>query len=150
MKKSPYTLAIMTTLLCVAAMGCLDFGQDEETTTPTESQVSRCRAEMYLNPTVNITPLGFKLEGSGIDDAIWFKFETDADDLAQVFDTSVVDLSKFKEGYSLSELKGVAWWDVGGKNLWGGPVALPHVRYMSVGAEKIEGGYVVYVMWNET
>jgi hypothetical protein len=148
MKRLPRILIAIAVLL--AAAGCLSFGEDEETTAPTKSQVSRCRAEMYLKDTASITPLGFKLEGSGIDNAIWFKFETDADDLAQVFDTTIVDTSKFKENASLMPLDGAAWWDIEGKNLWGGQVALPYARYMTIGAEKVAGGYVIYIFWNTT
>lgn len=151
MTKRSYMLMIVTAASLVTTMGCLDFGKDEETLTPTQSQVQRCRAEMYVNDTVNITPLGFKLEGSGIDDAIWFKFKADANDLAQVFDTTVVDVDKFEESaHVMPVLKDVEWWDVEGKSLLGGRVALPHARFMNVGAEKVDGGYVIYVMWHET
>ena len=47
-------------------------------------------------------------------------------------------------------LANIAWWDVEGKDLLGGQVALPNARFMTVGAEKVEGGYVIYVIWNET
>jgi hypothetical protein len=149
--KETYTITIAILVLVISTTACLDFGSDEETTTPTESQVNRCRAEMYLNDTVQITPLGFKLEGSGIDDVIWFKFETNTTDLSQVFDTTVVDTDKFTEHTNvMSDLQDVEWWDVEGKDLLGGQVSLPNVRYMNVEAEKIEGGYVIYIRWNET
>ena len=141
---------IIITVLLVFTIACLDFGPEEETTTPTEEQVNLCKAELYIQESANITPLGFKLDASGIDDRIWFKFETDADDLTQIFDTSIVDVSAFTEDVSLTPLEDVTWWDVEGKTLWGGHVALPNVRYMMVGAEKIEGGYIIYIMWNET
>jgi hypothetical protein len=80
--------------------GCLDFGEDEETTSPTKVQVSRCRSEMYLNLLMKITPLGFKLQGSGIDDAIWFKFKTEITDIHKIFINKVVDTSKFKKGFT--------------------------------------------------
>ena len=145
-----YAIVIIIAVLLTTTLACLDFGPEEETTAPTASQVSRCRAEMYVRDPVTITPLGFKLDGSGIDDIIWFKFETDSDDLAQVFDTTVVDVHTFEEGVSMMTLDNVAWWDVEGKDLLGGQVALPNARFMTVGAEKVEGGYVIYVVWNET
>jgi hypothetical protein len=47
-------------------IGCLDFGIDPETIPSTQDQVNRCRSEMYLNPLMSISSLGFKLEGVGI------------------------------------------------------------------------------------
>jgi len=61
-------------VIAVLLSGCFEFGTYEETTTPTKAQIERCRSEMYLNPTAKIIPLGYKLEGSGIDDVIRFKF----------------------------------------------------------------------------
>jgi hypothetical protein len=150
--KKLYRVVTLIAILLVTTIGCLDFsfGNDEETATPTESQVNRCRAEMYLKDTANITALGYRLEGSGIDDVIWFKFQTDAKDLAEVFDTAVVDLTQFEENANIMALKDVEWWNVEGKNLFGGQVALPNARFMTVGAEQVEGGYVIYIVWNET
>lgn len=147
--KKPYT--VMTLVLFVIIIsGCLGSGRDEGTTMPTESQVNRCLSEMYLNVSAKITPLGFKLE-SGMDDAIWFKFETDADDLSLVFDTTVVDTGKFEENFTFTyEMQGVGWWDVEGKNLLGGQVSLPNARFMNIGVEKIAEGYLIYIMWHET
>ncbi len=145
-----YQLIALSLMLVFMLTGCLDFGNDEETTTPTEAQLSRCRAEMYLNPSMKITPLGYKLEGSGIDDVIWFKFKIDVLDLQEIFDGKVVDTSKFKEGFTLiHEMRELKWWDVQSKNLFGGQVELPNVKFMNVGIEKNDEGYVVYIMWHE-
>jgi len=143
MRKS-YMLTALLLSLSLISTGCLAFGIDEETTTPTEAQLSRCRAEMYLNPSMKITPIGYKLEGSGIDDAIWFKFWTDVSGVQEIFDVKVVDTSKFKTGFTFShEMKEIKWWDVENKELLGGQVELPNVRFMNVGIEKI-----VKVMWS--
>jgi hypothetical protein len=151
MMTKPRSVMILISVLLVTAIGCFGFGRDEETTTPTESQMNRCRTEMYLNDSVEIMPLGFKLLGWGIDDAIWFKFETNVDDLSQVFDTTVVDTSKFKEGFTfMDKMEKMKWWDVQGKRLLGGEVSLPNGRFMNVGAEKVDEGYVIYIMWHET
>ncbi len=142
---------VMALLLLVSLNGCLDFGEDVETEKPNESQVNRCLSEMYLNPSIKMTPLGFKLEGSGIDDAIWFKFKTDETDLSQVFDPKAVDVTKFKENFTfLSQIKGLEWWDVKDKSLLGGQVSLPNARYMNIGIEKADDGYMIYIMWHET
>ena len=60
MKKTHLLTALLVALFFA---GCLKFGEDEETITPSKAQVDRCRSEMYLNPSAKITPLGFKLEG---------------------------------------------------------------------------------------
>ncbi len=143
---------ILTALFFFATtlMGCLKFGEDEETTTPTTAQVSRCFSEMYLNPSLELRPLGYKLEGSGIDDGIWFKFETSVD-ISQIFNSTIVNVSKFERGFTfLHEMKELKWWDVAGKSFLGGQVELPNARYMNVGIEKKGAGYVVYIMWHKT
>ena len=48
------------------------------------------------------------------------------------------------------KMEDVEWWDVEGKELVGGEISLPNARFMNLGAEKIEGGYIVYIMWHET
>ena len=142
---------LMALLVALSFAGCLEFGKDEETIMPTKAQVDRCRSEMYLNPSVKITPLGFKLEGSGIDDAIWFKFKPESIDLVEIFDSKVVDISKFKNDFTfLPEMKNLKWWDVKGKKLLGEQVSLPNARVMNVGVEKTENGYMIYIMWHET
>ena len=148
MKKA--CLVLLGSLFLISLSGCLDFGEDEETTTPNETQISRCVAEMYLNPSNKITPLGYKLLGSGIDDSIWFKFKTDSTDLSKIFDTTVVDIGKFEDNFTfLSQPKNLDWWDVNGKILLGGQLELPNVRYMNVGTDKTDDGYTIYIMWHE-
>ncbi|MCK4542438.1 MAG: hypothetical protein KAU17_09400 [Spirochaetales bacterium] len=148
MKKIHLLIAL---LVALSFTGCLEFGENEETITPTKTQVDRCRSEMYLNPSAKITPLGFKLEGSGIDDAIWFKFKTKSANLAEIFDSKVVDTSKFTNDFSsFHEMKKLKWWDVKDKNLFGGQVSLPYARFMNIGAEKTEEGYMIYIIWHET
>jgi hypothetical protein len=129
--------------------GCLDFGDDEETNAPTKAQVDACRGRMYLLSSAKIDPLGYKLLGSGIDDAIWFKFRTDASELSKLFDSDVVDTSGFEEGFELREIEKLKWWDVEGKKFFGGEVSLPNVKFMEVGVVKEAEGYLVYVSWYE-
>jgi len=144
------SMVVLLVGLAVGSTGCLDFGNDEETTAPTKAQVDRCRAEMYLNPAMKIVPLGFQLEGSGIDDVIWFKFRTDVSDWKEVFDPKTVDVSGFNNDFTHRRApNGLKWWDVKGKRLTGGQVELPNVRFMHVGIEKDGAEYVVYIMWHE-
>jgi len=109
MRKYNLFNTILLLMLSAVFTGCLDFGKDEETTSPTKSQVSRCHARMYLNPSIKITPVAFKFLGSGIDDAIWFKFKADVSDLHKIFDSKVVDTSRFKYGFSfIHEMKNLS------------------------------------------
>lgn len=137
-------------LLVISMVGCLKFGDDEETTSPTKKQIDKCRAVMYLSPVMKITPVGYKFQGSGMDDAIWFKFKTDAAAIEDIFDSKIVDASEFKEGFKLNcDMTKSKWWNAEGKKFLGGQIALPNVKYMNVGIEKINDGYVVYIMWHE-
>lgn len=145
--KRIYSLIVLLTVLPFT--GCLDFGKDEETTSPTKVQINNCISKMYLNPSLKITPLGFKLEGSGIDDAIWFKFKTDVAEVQDIFNSKVVDTSKFKNDFSfIHDMSKVKWWNTKGKKFFGVQVELPNVKYMNVGIEKVDDGYVVYIMWH--
>jgi len=140
-------------IVCIALSGCLNFGKDEETTSPTPEQIARCFSEMHLNPNLKLQPLGYRLEGSGIDDGIWFKFETEAN-ISEIFKSSIVDITKFTENSNYihsSEMKKLKWWDTAGKTLMGGQVELPlpNARYMNIGIEKKGKSNVVYIMWHE-
>jgi hypothetical protein len=42
------------------------------------------------------------------------------------------------------------WWDANDKKMIGESISLPNARYMDVGIEKQDDGYLVYIMWNET
>jgi hypothetical protein len=143
----------MVTLFCLQAIllsGCLSFGSDEETTSPTKAQVTRCVREMYINPKIEIRPMGFKLEGSGIDDAIWFKFETDAE-LANIFDSKMVDAGTFQQrSNSAAGVTGPKWWHLPQKVISSEAIALPNARYMSVYIEKHGKRHIVSIFWHET
>ncbi|VAX38797.1 hypothetical protein MNBD_PLANCTO02-1757 [hydrothermal vent metagenome] len=148
--KNLYLLIVLLSAFSFMLAGCLNFGKDEETTSPTKAHVSRCQSEMYLNPSMKIIPLGFKIEDSGMDAAIWFKFKTDTSDLHKIFVGKVVDTSKFKNDFTfIHEMDELKWWDAKDKKLVGGQVRLPNVRFMNVGIEKNGEGYIVYIMWHE-
>ena len=90
------------------------------------------------------------LEGSGIDDAIWFKFSTDASNVDQIFDMNAVDTAKFKDGFNFAhKMDALTWWDVNSKALLGAQVELPNARFMNVGIVRTDAGYLVYIMWHE-
>ena len=61
-----YLFILILPISFLILIGCLDFGIDPETISSTQDQVNRCRSEMYLNPLMSISSLGFKLEDIGI------------------------------------------------------------------------------------
>jgi hypothetical protein len=87
--------------------GCnLQFGCDEMTTQPNQAQLARCRPKMYLQANLAFQDHGMKLLESGIDDQIWLKFSYQVTDPAQMFQTDIVDVSKFFRGFTFSPYKG--------------------------------------------
>ncbi len=149
----PYKyLQLLLMIVCISLIstGCMDFGKDMETISPTDQQISKCKEIMCLNQDLNIEPLGLKIYDSGIDNATIFKFRTSAKSMEEIFDSDSVDTSRFSEDYSLSEEKGLEWWDVTGKKFTGGQVSLPNAKYMNVGLQEKDNGFIVYIFWFET
>ncbi|MBN2340477.1 MAG: hypothetical protein JXX29_12595 [Deltaproteobacteria bacterium] len=137
-------------LMLLFSSACLSFGKDEETTSPTPAQISRCVAEMYINPQIEIQPLGLKILGSGIDDAIWFKFETNAP-VSDMFKPDVVESSLFRHrNNSFNNGKGIKWWDIPKAGISSDQIALPNARYMTVFIKNNGKRRIVYIFWNET
>jgi hypothetical protein len=132
--------------------GCsLRFGADVTTTHPTEDQVARCRAAVFLQTNLAIQVHGMKWLGSGMDDALWLKFSCAATDPAEIFRTDVVDVSRLRKGFkhaSYQEIPG--WWDVDGRDLSGGQFELPDARFMNIGIDAGATNATVYVIWQET
>ena len=142
----------LTSILYFAMLpcGCLKFGPDVSTTTPTSADVARCRTEMYIDPDIHIRPQGFKLT-SGIDDSIWFKFVAETSDITDVFAVHVVDTSSFTKKFALRSDSTTSWWDVPAHSLTGGQVSLPNARFMNVGyRDNADDTLTVYIMWHET
>ena len=105
---------------------------------------------MHLNPDTAIEPEGF-IQTIGIDEAIWFRFKANTDDINNVFDTSIVDTKKFTSGYKINSSTQESWWDASEKNLTGNDIKLPNVKYMRVGYLKNQDeSLTVYIMWFET
>ena len=67
----------LTFSLLAGLAGCsFDFtdpNADVTTTSPTIAQVTYCRNVMYINPELEIDPVGYSIE-TGMDDVIRFKF----------------------------------------------------------------------------
>ncbi len=142
---------LITAAVLTVSCGCISFGEDVNTTDPAPEHVERCRLEMHILPEVEIEPEGFFLLGSGIDDAIWFKFTTTSA-MTEIFDPLIVDPDSLADvSDRFTGLEDAPWWDAPGRELTGGAYELPGVRFMLIGMEELpHGGTTVFVMWNET
>ena len=147
--------------LIAAFAGCqtdfLGYPVSTSTTTPTPAQIQTCRDFMYINPAVQIEPLGFFLQ-PGMDDVIRFKFVAKTNDPAQVFDSTLVDPKKFGPDFQISALEpGAAdkWWDVSRQTLTGGNFSVPSpkssgTRGLNIGyTQNSERTLTFYVLWHE-
>ncbi len=149
---------VVLTAAVVVGCGGLDFGGPPvTTTTPTDAQIARCREVMYINPALEIEPLGFHLRPS-LDDEIRFKFIAKTDDPSQLFDPAQVDAAKFAPKRDLYGLECPApekWWDVSARPLSGGNFSVPPPKAqgtwgLNVGYFKNDDGTLtVYVCWSE-
>ena len=131
---------------------------DVTTTTPTIDQVKYCREVMYINPELEIDPVGYSIE-TGMDDVIRFKFIAKTDDPSILFDTSRVDAKKYSDDFILSTLNPQApetWWDLSSQQVTGANFTVPPpgaqgTRGLNIAYAKNEDGTLtVYVLWYET
>lgn len=88
----------------------------------------------------------------GMDGIMWCRFTVEAKGLDEVFDTSQVDVSEFKEpGFHVGRTPiSDRWWDVKGKKLVGGSVEVRHDETLDVGyVDHGDGTLTVYIYWFE-
>jgi len=141
-------------ILCILPLlgaGCLNFGDDIETVDPTEEQIAFCRSAMHIAEGVVIEPLGLKIMGSGIDDAVWFKFRTGESDFSLIFDGSSVPSDSLAGTVSFYATDGLPeWWDTGSRTFTGGTVFLGGGVWMTAGFLREVDGTVCYIFWHET
>jgi hypothetical protein len=113
---------------------------------------------MYINPELQIEPLGFFLQ-PGMDDIIRFKFTARTDDPSVLFDESLIDSTEFNSDFGVYALDPNAtdsWWDVSSQKLTGENFTVPPPN--SSGTRGLNIGYItnddgtltVYVLWHET
>lgn len=152
----------LTFSLLAGLAGCsFDFtdpNADVTTTSPTIAQVTYCRDVMYINPELEIDPVGYSIE-TGMDDVIRFKFIAKTDDPSILFDPSRVDTKKFADDFTLSTLNPQApetWWDLSSQKLTGANFTVPPpdskgARGLNIAyAKNDDGTLTVYVLWYET
>jgi hypothetical protein len=136
----------------------MGYGNPLSTTSPTAEQVAYCRDVMYINPELDIEPLGYFLQ-PGMDDLIRFKFTAKTDDPSLLFDDSQVDSTAFSPDFYVSALDPTTsekWWDISSQTLSGGNFTVPPpkssgTRGLNIGFVKNDNGTLtVYVLWHET
>ena len=128
------------------------------TTSPTKDQVAYCRDVMYINPELEIDPVGYSIE-TGMDDVIRFKFIAKTDDPSILFNPVRIDRKKFVDDFRLSTMKPQApetWWDLSSQQVTGANFTVPPpdskgTRGLNIAyAKNDDGTLTVYVLWCET
>ena len=160
LKNTMRTVTLLVIFLSL--IGCqtdfMGYGGNISTTTPTPEQVQYCRDVMYINPELEIKPIGFFLQ-PGMDDVIRFKFIANTDDPSLLFDSTHVDSSKFGADlriYTLNPEATESWWDISSQTLIGGnflvpPPDSPGTRGLNIGfSNNDDGTLTVFVLWYET
>ncbi len=131
--------------------GCLNFGEDVLTSEPTPAQVEYCRAELHLMAGLEIEPIGLKIIGSGIDDAVWFVFRTTESDHSLIFDPSVIPADSLRGRVAFFWDESMPeWWDTENRTFEGGTLALPAGKWITAGFAPAGNGTICYVFWHET
>jgi len=141
-------ITLTTALLCI---GCLEFGTDVETQSPSEEQLAFCVSAMHLNSSLEYTPVGLKIIGSGIDDAAWFMFTTPETNPAMLFDSCFIPADSLFGRVSFYSPENMPqWWDAGNRTFSGGSIPIEFGRHITAGYRFEEDRMVVYIFWNET
>jgi len=146
----PKTSITLFTFFLILTTGCLDFGEDIVTTNPTAEQLEFCETVMHLNEELVYEPIGLKILGSGIDDAVWFCFTTQETDISKIFLPEYIpsdSLNKEINIYSPENLPN--WWDITDKDLIGGTFEITGGTFISIGIARNNIGYTIYIFWHE-
>ena len=127
-------------------------------TTPNQEQVDYCRKVMYINPEIEIEPIGYYYEYGFQDDLICFKFDALTDDYAKIFQADVLPVEKLvtqERSRHLDRDIGQKWWDPPKSKFIGGDFSVPDPRTKGDRGFSVavvangEGRFTVYVYWFE-
>jgi hypothetical protein len=153
---------LLLILVAFSVLGCstsfLGYPAPRSTITPNADEIAQCRRVMYIQPDLQIKPLGFFLLDS-IDDIVRFKFIAMTDDPASIFDPKFVDPTAFRVGidtHALQPNSTDSWWDLSKKTLTGGRFVVPPPgaqgsRGLNIGYTRNQDKTItVYVLWHET
>lgn len=121
------------------------------TTELTPQQLQSCITSFHIREEAEIVPLGLKVLGSGIDDAIWFKFETDSPDPSLIFQTEFVPAETLQGETSFFGWEDMPeWWDTRNRVFSGGTVTLEYGSVMSIGFQQEPDRIICYIFYHET
>ncbi len=150
--RNKHNLFVVFSFCILLLTGCLKFGDEISTEALTPEQLKYCFSTLCLNEDIKVVPLGYKLNASGIDDAIWFKFKTNTSDYREIFKEELTDAISFKKDYKFSPQNAYeTWWNPKDTAMIGGQIELPGLKYMEVGISESNtpGEYIIYIFWFE-
>ena len=128
------------------------------TTSPDAAQIKYCREVMYIEPELEIEPLGYRYEHGFQDDAIAFKFIAKTETIGDIFNSEFVDSAELvlrDTEYGLRNDLAETWWDVANRKLIGDNFNVPPpgstgARALNIGIfDNDDGSFTVYVYWFE-
>lgn len=134
-------------LILSGITGCLDFGDDWNTTTPTTEQRQASLRFVKLDPNdTTLKILGVKYIGSGIDKAIWLKLQVANDaDFLQKYPATLVEHTQYGKS-SHHE----AWWKLGeATNVTAYQYTVTTNRLAYMWIQQRDKDHVVYIQSNE-
>jgi len=160
-KQFPRKILWLSLLITMLQFGCdsLDPPHCTSTTKPSSEQIKYCRTVMYINPEVEIMPLGHCHDIGFQDDVIHFKFRAIAEDIGSIFQPELVPPDEMAQREPLTPPRyGLAkpWWDATNQSLYGGDFTVPDPRTkgnrgLKIGIiENSDGSFTVYSSWHET
>ena len=131
-------------------MSCLDFGEDIVTADLTQEQLNSCRMLFHIREDVAVEPVGLKALCSGIDDAYWFKFATDASDPMMIFHELHVPTDSLNGQVSFYQHEDLPeWWDTRNRIFTGGTIPLNNGSIMTVGYQQEPDRIICYIFYHE-
>ncbi len=131
-------------------MACLDFGENILTTELTRDQLNSCRSLFHICEEAEIEPVGLRILGSGIDDAVWFKFEADVPEPGMIFHKDVVPEDLLTGQVSFYQYDDMPqWWDTRNRIFTGGTVTLESGSVMKIGYQQEPDRIICYIYYHE-
>lgn len=137
-------------LTIIAFFGC---EMETETSSPNPEQVAYARQFLYINPELNIEPLGY-VEKKGFDYHVRLKFIAKTDDPSFIFDNTEVNSAEFKRNFKLPLPEATIdepWWDVYDQAVTGGNFCVPKSEEqfwrLSIGYLKNEDNTLTVYAW---
>ena len=130
----------------------------DNTTTPSLKQIQYCRDVMYINPELDLQPLGYYYTNGDQGESIYLKFIVNTADVGDIF--FQLEPVSFRELKALESVKVLGhinekWWDPAEQSLIGADFVVPPPgsngsRDLNIGiSDNGNGTFTVYVHWFE-